>query len=285
MINMTTYERSNYLRSFLVNSYGRIAEVFHHSLNVQFGNHYLHVGGGEIGLTAFGISLPMDDVLKIIADNDVNNRVIYRDGQILFYGNTKVIKYNLNDFTEVDLKILPKLVNLNSMNSLLKILKLVKIDQKIGLDINYVTDLELTIMDFSQNKSNQLVDKLIGRGKGLTPSGDDMLVGMLMLFSSIKGEEDNYNYLKNSLIKKNLSRTTPVSENYIQAALNGYISEDLKLLSEDLNCNDPNRYKYIINNIFLMGHTSGHDTIMGIYLALMLILGGKNNDKGKIHWN
>lgn len=273
------YERSSYLRSFLVNSYGKVAEIFHHSLNVEFGEHYLHIGGGELGLTAFGISLPMSEVLEIITDNDINNMVMYRDGQLIFYGNTKTVKYNLIDFLELDLKIVPQKVNYQSLFLLYKTLNQMNISQNIGININYIEEIEPLMNNFSQSSSNQLVKKLHGYGRGLTPSGDDMLVGMLMIFTSVKGQELAVSKLKNSLVSSNISRTTNVSENYINSALDGYISEDLKLLSNNLNCNNSIEFRSFINKILLMGHTSGHDTMMGIYLALMMILGGKKDDR------
>lgn len=278
MINKT-YERSNYLRSFLINSYGRIAEIFRHSLNVEFGNHYLHIGGGELGLTAFGISLPIDDVFQIIKDNEVNNRVLYRDGKLIFYGNTRVFKYDLNSFKDVDLKILPQKIRKVSLLTLKETLQNMKVDQKIGLDIHYMAEIEPLILNPSQDNFNSLVKKLSGRGKGLTPSGDDMLVGMLMILTSLSGEENQMEALRSSLRSPNHGNTTNVSKNYIYSAVNGYFSEDLKLLSKMLDCNDAKEFERMVGNVLLMGHTSGHDTMMGIYLALTMVLGGKKDDK------
>lgn len=272
------YGRSNYLRSFLANSYGKVVEVFRHSLNVKFGNHYLHIGGDELGLTAFGISLPIDEVFRIIRNSEINDLVIYQDGQLRFYGRN-VLKYDLKEFHETNLKISSHEVSKQSLELLFRTLQNMKIEQQIGLDTMDLKSLEPILLNFSKKNSDLLVQNLIGRGKGLTPSGDDMLVGILMTLTSIKGQKYNTQVLRESLMSPNFGNTTNVSKNYIQAIVDGYASEDLKILSENLNCNNEAVFERLISGILTMGHTSGHDTMMGIYLASMMVLEGEKDDK------
>lgn len=272
------YGRSNYLRSFLANSYGKVVEVFRHSLNVKFGNHYLHIGGDELGLTAFGISLPIDEVFRIIRNIEINDLVIYQDGQLRFYGRN-VLKYDLKEFHETNLKISSHEVSKQSLELLFRTLQNMKIEQQIGLDTMDLKSLEPILLNFSKKNSDLLVQNLIGRGKGLTPSGDDMLVGILMTLTSIKGQKYNTQVLRESLMSPNFGNTTNVSKNYIQAIVDGYASEDLKILSENLNCNNEAVFERLISGILTMGHTSGHDTMMGIYLASMMVLEGEKDDK------
>ncbi|MGC8557730.1 MAG: DUF2877 domain-containing protein [Nitrososphaeria archaeon] len=58
--------------------------------------------------------------------------------------------------------------------------------------------------------------ELIGLGTGLTPSGDDALVGML---ASLKGSD--HFYMLGEKIKNNLKKTNWISQGYLQCAISG----------------------------------------------------------------
>ncbi|WP_407371066.1 DUF2877 domain-containing protein [Carnobacterium sp.] len=119
------------------------------------------------------------------------------------------------------------------------------------------------------------IDYLLGRGKGLTPSGDDMLIGCLAA--------DLFYKRLNSYFKKTLKLklhgepvlTTTVSIHYLNCALQKKWNEPIHHLIQVLsNDSTENEIEEIIQNIIRIGHTSGLDMLTGF--AATMILFDKN---------
>ncbi|MGX4685816.1 DUF2877 domain-containing protein [Vagococcus sp. JNUCC 83] len=114
---------------------------------------------------------------------------------------------------------------------------------------------------------NQLISKVIGFGQGLTPSGDDFVVGLLALNSRI-------NYLPETVFqtiryKITEKHTTDVSIAYLKSALNQQYSSMIVDVISSLD--DPSKLIKALELLAKMGHSSGIDTIAGIYYGLRLI--------------
>ena len=109
---------------------------------------------------------------------------------------------------------------------------------------------------------------IMGRGGGLTPSGDDWLSGFL-LYHARSGKNDIFmQKLGQTLTAMAFERTTKISANRIEAACQGW-SEQLFLEVID-TLFDPQRaftdlqVKYLVG----FGHSSGVDTCVGIWAAI-----------------
>ncbi|MGT4070859.1 UNVERIFIED_CONTAM: DUF2877 domain-containing protein [Aeromonas hydrophila] len=104
---------------------------------------------------------------------------------------------------------------------------------------------------------------LLGYGHGLTPSGDDFLLGVLFALEwrSFQGRDE----LIAALLPL-LARTTDVSAEMLRMGAVGHYGEHLLQLAtareEDV--------VYAIQNIANYGHSSGHDMLCGIRFVLML---------------
>ena len=106
---------------------------------------------------------------------------------------------------------------------------------------------------------------IVGAGPGLTPSHDDMLVGMLACaYSQHDLKEKAHKLLPLSLELDYW--TTSVSAGYLEQARNGYFSVALL----DLINASPNNFSYYASRLLEHGHYSGADTLLGIWLFLNL---------------
>lgn len=96
---------------------------------------------------------------------------------------------------------------------------------------------------------------LVGLGLGLTPSGDDFLAGLLALqFATGRI------FLKEDL---DLKSTNYISGEFLSYAQEGIFSEDIKrLFTEDVS---------FAKEILKSGHSSGADTLFGIYYGLQIL--------------
>lgn len=117
--------------------------------------------------------------------------------------------------------------------------------------------------------------ELIGLGPGLTPSGDDVLVSLL-LSSLVTSPEPNQFVAKEALSQfAKLSRnlTTSLSSFQYYVAAQGYLSERyIEILDSILN---PSEEKVMIQKgtqMISYGETSGMEILLGVLLGLSLSL-------------
>jgi hypothetical protein len=113
---------------------------------------------------------------------------------------------------------------------------------------------------------------LIGLGAGLTPSGDDFLVGYLAgLWCSVldKGERVQFVASLGKAVTHFQQRTNDISRSYLQCAVQGQVSSRLMDLAE-LICRGENsgRLSAAAESALQVGHTSGMDTVTGLLIGL-----------------
>lgn len=102
---------------------------------------------------------------------------------------------------------------------------------------------------------------LIGRGPGLTPSGDDMLTGMLAVFIAAGIPVHLFLPPADQLARL----TTSVSCSYLNSARVGEFSTPVLGVMRSLQTGrDAGR---ALRHLLTVGHTSGADTVLGIALA------------------
>ena len=109
---------------------------------------------------------------------------------------------------------------------------------------------------------------LVGRGRGLTPSGDDFLLGWLLVQQLKQDNLEN-----NELIMQKAQSpdyTTDVSRHYLRQAATGCYSQALLNLAKTLV--EPANEQVMaqrIAEIVAHGHSSGADTLAGIAVTLI----------------
>lgn len=104
---------------------------------------------------------------------------------------------------------------------------------------------------------------LIGRGPGLTPSGDDMLTGIVAVLHVVGFSAQLLHFLPPADQLAQL--TTSVSCSYLNSARIGEFSTPLLKVMRSLQtrCNS----RSAIRRLLAVGHTSGADTLLGIAIA------------------
>lgn len=101
---------------------------------------------------------------------------------------------------------------------------------------------------------------LIGRGQGLTPSGDDMLVGMLFVHFIRPFIQPQHLTEIEQLVDEPL--TTLVSQTFLKYAVKRIFSSKLTDLMEDAS-------KSTLEKLLQVGSSSGKDTLYGMSIALL----------------
>lgn len=108
---------------------------------------------------------------------------------------------------------------------------------------------------------------LVGRGPGLTPSGDDVLVGVLaVLTMSEQVSQSALTALFRVIERDGALLTTDVSRAYLLCALRGEYSRSITDVMGALD--EPDRLGSVVRRLVQHGHTSGIDVLLGMSVAL-----------------
>jgi hypothetical protein len=112
--------------------------------------------------------------------------------------------------------------------------------------------------------------KLLGAGQGLTPSGDDFIVGFLLSLNRWKGTlwpKDGLSDLNERLVTAAYDRTTTLSANLIDFAAQGQADERLINAVDYLMCG-VNDIEGVVGDLLSWGSSSGADAFVGICTAI-----------------
>ena len=116
------------------------------------------------------------------------------------------------------------------------------------------------------------VDRLIGWGEGLTPAGDDFLIGALAALDGMAIDDASRGRFRRVLaasIAARLARTTPVSAHLLRLAVAGHYGAMLLRLRDAL-LSDPqsDTLDASLSRALAVGASSGADTVTGLVCGI-----------------
>ncbi|WP_027108131.1 DUF2877 domain-containing protein [Lacticigenium naphthae] len=261
--------KSTFLSHDLLNTgMGEIHSIFKSSFNIILQGKLIHFGKIELGISAFGFGISETDMETILAFLQIGNKVVVHKEKMMIYSQYRILKVTIQNFTEFNCRIpLIKTAEPFFLKKVSTKLEELDIENKMGLNIADEHILSDVIRDEFKNTATnkRLFDYLVGRGKGLTPSGDDILMGMYMMLYSLEDSLQWYYSLKESLARNN---TTDVSQAYYQALLSGYTSSRFVEFMTVVQEGNEKQLDRVIKDITEYGHTSGWDTLYGLSIVL-----------------
>jgi len=279
MIRNKRETKSNFLSLYLQGplQLGKVHTIFENSLNIQFPVGLVHVGQTGMGLSPFGCLIEPKDFQRIHALSQLGDIVRFKQGQLFLYTQDEVIKIALNQFEVIDLTI-PK-IELSAQdlkgNLLYHLLEkaFFSLSIETGLPLNVTIKEGLQSLSEPNIKDKKLTDEeiirlLIGRGIGLTPSGDDILIGYTFARVLFQKADEWKSKLAEALQE---IKTTAISEAYFNALLHGSINENFLHLAQLFYENDRKKISNELQKLKQFGHTSGTDTLYGFALGLQYI--------------
>ncbi len=123
-----------------------------------------------------------------------------------------------------------------------------------------------------QREMKAAIGRLIGCGAGLTPAGDDVLIGFLAGLRALAGEDTKRRALLmfvSALIRNAAHATNSISRAYLLHACDGVFAEPLTLLAASIAAGDPPpRVAAAAGAALAIGATSGADGVRGLLDAL-----------------
>lgn len=118
------------------------------------------------------------------------------------------------------------------------------------------------------------VSKLVGLGVGLTPSGDDYLVGFLSVVSSLGNINEQTDGLSLA-VSGLLDKTTAVSRVYLSAATKGLFAEPVRSAVVAMANGDEESVIDSAKKLIKHGATSGQDILVGMLDAWCFLKKGE----------
>lgn len=111
---------------------------------------------------------------------------------------------------------------------------------------------------------------LAGLGPGLTPSGDDVLVGCLLALAALPDIDGTS--ARDAIASAIRHRTTQISTAYLDAAARGEASEAWHRLIAAMGTSDAVRVVGAARHVLAVGETSGSEMLGGFVLASLALL-------------
>ncbi|MBA3926098.1 carbamate kinase [Listeria sp. W9-0585] len=239
----------------------RVHSVFTNGFNLENKDERIFIGTAKNGQLPFAIQLTKSDTNKLTAAIQVNQTIQY-EGGILFHQQFQLTLTGATQYTSKREK-----TEIHPNPSFLT--HIVQSERQTGLDVSIqewltqpkASNLAKAINSADSTFIEQTLRYFIGRGNGLTPSGDDILLGILL----VGQESTTFKEVLSKLIQTELL-TTDISQTYLKYALQDQFSDTLLALYEAFQTGAET--KDIIERVYQNGHTSGIDTIAGVALAI-----------------
>lgn len=279
------------------NPRGKVHSVFQNSFNMVFGDRLVHVGSSVNGLAPFGIGVYQKDTRHI-------NRQVRNSQQVRWSASTKTLIFAgglsislkhavltdhfLRDTTfdrailisNLEFVVEQLLVN-NWRTGIVQTYE----DQRVFLHyllpapassdghpiVNELANLESLARGNKTVVPKNSFDYWIGRGLGLTPSGDDLITGMCAMLSVLQDQNENEWFrkrLKSYLMEKGLKRTTPIGFEYLLYAADRQYHTHLIDMCHALLDSSKAGLLSALEDMKKIGHTSGADTLAGVLLGI-----------------
>lgn len=267
---------------------GYVHSIFSNGFNLNMDDSLIFIGNRKNGLLPFGIHLQENDTFKAVSSVK-NGEAVYWDAK------TNALQFSTisisldkgqsfhNEITPLQNDRLLKTDFERFCSQLTAIKGLTGLDVDINLFLNKWIDTGkkewlgsepylMKLIDAVTSSDTDLIEKVLryflGRGKGLTPSGDDLIVG-LFAFDATSNFISSLFYQQLSRLLESEPITTDVGREYLRYAARHEFSSTVTDLLNLLASDDHVRFNQAFQNLLSVGHSSGMDTLLGILIGML----------------
>lgn len=277
------------------NPYGHVHSVFNTSFNLAFGDHLVHFGALDNGLAPFGIGLETAHA-QLLTKLLAANQKVYWDEVSSMLIFPSAIFLSLRHVKWTNHKLEPAQYQLSYLKDNFEFVagRLLQADWQTGLAeteeekkqiIDYLLDslasykevpvlyqlntLENLICGHEEIDAENVFHYWIGRGLGLTPSGDDVITGICSVFSVLEGSNQVFlQQLTSYLAEHGRQRTTHIALEYLLYATENKFHSHLVELLSIMDKPRGSEFLTVLEEIKKIGHTSGADTLIGVLMGI-----------------
>ncbi|SES38173.1 DUF2877 domain-containing protein [Psychrobacillus sp. OK032] len=292
MNNCTLFgEDYSYLVPLLLNKNenGNVHSRFSNGFNIKMGDSLVFIGNNKNGLLPFGIHLREQDTFTAVSSVNNGDSVSWnrRTSSIELPG----VQISIEEGNSFKNELIPlKSENVFKASFERFSLQLNEIEVRTGLDVSIKDFIKkfnsageqkwlgtesylMMLIEAAMSSDETLIEKVLryflGRGQGLTPSGDDMIVGLLA-FDAVSTTLSTCFYEKVSELIEGESITTDVAREYLRYALKQEYSSTVSNLINALADGNDSNFKKVLDDLIGVGHSSGLDTTLGILIGMLV---------------
>lgn len=274
------------------NSSGIIHSVFENGVNIMMGERLIFIGTVKNGRLPFGIHLQKEQLNELIIFGTPTSKVYWDEqAKLLFFENQKVA-INLEHGNPYENIVNPFGSDIEFSESVPTFIKvLIKNGEPTGLELEigqFMIDLleshqptcsitrqvqRLMEAVYSQDsmETEMILRYFLGRGKGLTPSGDDHLVGLLAIHQISNSFSPVFLKTLRQMVERE-KLTTDIGREYLLYAMGGRFSSSVANLVNAITAGSSQSVEEHLSDLLTMGHSSGVDTGFGMLIGILSIM-------------
>lgn len=244
---------------------GHVHSAFASSLNIDIAGRLIHLGGDDSSLSCVGMHVPAARIRSLASAARVGNVAVARNGVLRLYFPNGVEVLDLRHAMTAPCTVAPCVDREGALWGVARLSGLA-FARHCGLAFDSAGRMLVSaLIDPSSPRADtdRAIGFLIGRGRGLTPSGDDMLLGFATALRAAGIEED----FGNRLVAAACRRTTDVSLAYFDAFAHGWSNPIYGQLACSIADRDVAGFERCVRAIGGIGHTSGWDGLFGLRLG------------------
>ncbi|WP_251661399.1 DUF2877 domain-containing protein [Sporosarcina aquimarina] len=272
---------------------GKVHSIFQNGVNVQMGKHLFFIGTTKNGQLPFGIHLSHQHLQELLGTINNNCSVSWHSAKRELEFGEGVPAVCLAGAVPFDWQISRKMFTDDElMDNLAMLISILLIEPRItglgteiesflaaylegspasGINEQHIYELLSLLESSDREKIETELRFFIGRGQGLTPSGDDHLVGLLAIHAATGILSTPFVETVKGLVL-NESLTTDIGREYLLYALEGKFSSTVAETASALTeKTDIYMLKPLLSELLDMGHSSGTDTVFGMLLGLLAL--------------
>lgn len=266
----------------------KIVEVYNSICNLVTPDNILFsIGNKSVGNGPFTVIVSDKAFTELKKNLNRKLKVYKQNNQIIFGKKLKIIIQNRKKwdplidvhFTESDEFLLIELLNYFKLKSsgkgISNILHLIENEKVINKSLNLkiceiiLENFQRMLYNYKNNreyKSN--IEKVIGLGIGLTPSGDDFIRGAITGIFYFY-DYDKFKPLTYEIYRISEQKTNIISRNYIKSTIHGFIDEKMKNFLHSLT--EKNEMVFLnLKSVIETGETSGIDYLTGFFVSYII---------------
>ena len=264
---------------------GLVHSVYRKTINIQFGDYLLALQSALSPVSPVSLITELDTASMETLPVSPGLKVKVSHGILSIYDSVSIINFY---FLEADL-FESKLINKSpqlSRGTLKSVLDhsasggfstifapscVENQENNLGAELvtaaanNHLTACNTYMQTADYEKATDELISLIGLGVGLTPSGDDFLCGVLAGLILTGNSDQTFTSILKERVGANLYNTNDISRTFLQCALLSHFSKPIKDLVFPASVED------IHASFEAVGHSSGFDSLCGIYYVYNLI--------------
>lgn len=267
---------------FPLNWKGEIHSIFTQAVNIKIEGKLISLLSDRLIETPSSILLVDSDLRKLIACLQIKDKVICQDGIVQFRTLNNIF-VNIFSSPIIEQPFLKRNIDIDLLKYCLVQIQYGFIQHIIQYQYQSLSDYWKYILENDDLKFDiKVLIKCIGKGIGLTPAGDDFIIGVSAVYYFLSDisllAKNNFNLLQHNIIQY-LSATNEISANYLLQASQGYFNQPLSCLVNALLEGNNVVANKALMQVLHIGASSGTDCVAGVLYAFHnFIYYGECND-------